>query len=408
MVIAFLGAVPSTDGPAVEIARTAEEVEAFRFFFKGVQWHPEADIDCQLAALNAMGSAASPYVMMLRVDNQPKAMLVGRIVDTVRPWKIGYLPIGKSRVRILEIVYGGTLGDLSYPNSVALCRELEKCLARGDADVVMLNHVRKDSDFFRAATTVPGFLSRDHFIAPNLHWRLPLPQTFDEFLKQQSKKARSEFRYYANRLNKNFRVEVRCFREAEEVDQGMDDVEMVAALTYHRGLGSGFQHTPVTRAKWLLSAERKWLRAYVLYLDGKPSAFYSGHVYKGVFFGESTGYDPQHADYNPGTFLMVHIIEALCGEASASAWDHGFGDAHYKRRFGAVSWEEMPFFIFSKSFKGMQFNIMRGLSMGVSHLIRDPLDRLGVTGSLKTRWRKYLAGRSSRNSPGNEAQMTKA
>jgi hypothetical protein len=339
-----------------------------------------------------MGSPARVHVMMLRVDNQPAAMLVCRIMDVVHHWKIGYLPIGKSRVRILELVYGGTLGDLSYPNSVALCRELENCLARGEADVVMLNHVRMDSDFFRAATTVPGFMGRDHFIAPNLHWRLPLPRTFDEFLTQQSRKARSEFRYYANRLNKNFRVRIRCFRGQEEVGQAMDDIEEVAALTYHRGLGTGFQHTPVIRAKWLLSAEREWLRAYVLYLDDKPSAFYSGHVYGGVFFGECTGYDPRHGDYNPGTFLMLHIIEALCGEGGVSAWDHGFGDAHYKRRFGAVSWEEAPFFIFSKTFKGMQFNIMRGLSMVVSRLVKEPLDRLGTTGWLKTRWRRYLAG----------------
>jgi hypothetical protein len=378
---------------AIQIAKSAEEIEKFRGFYERTQWHPEADIDFFLTVIKANEGAATPYVMVLEADGGPTAMMVGRIDHTVFQWKIGYKTLAESPVRLLMILYGGILGDLSEEHSVALYRELNRTLARGDADMVLLNHVRVDSPIYRIATSEPGFLFRDHFTHPNPHLKLALPSTFEEFIRQRSENTRSYIRRYGNRLKKKYgdSCRVACFQTTEEVNSAMNDIESIAALSYHRGLGAGFHHTPETHDKWLLAAGRQWLRVYVLYLDEAPRAFWSGYAYKRNFYIEYTAFDPRFRDDRPGMFLLLRMFEEFCAKGEVDAVDFGFGDADYKRKFATEDWEEAAVYMFPPTLRGVWLNLLRTFTMGISRVSKQLLDRLGVEGWLKTKWRRYLA-----------------
>jgi hypothetical protein len=378
---------------AVQVAKSAEEIEKFRLFYEQTQWHPEADIDFFLTVIKANEGTASPYAIVLESDDGPSAMMVGRIDHTVFKWKIGYKTLAESPVRLLMILYGGVLGDLSEENSIALYREIQRALIRGDADVAVLNHVRVDSPLHRIASSGPGFVYRDHFAHANPHLKLTLPSTFEEFIRQRSENTRSYIRRYGTRLKKKYGegCRITCFQTPEEIDRAMNDVETIAAQSYHRGLGVGFLHTPETRDKWLLAAERQWLRVYVLYLDEVPRAFWTGYLYQRNFYIEYTAFDPQFRDERPGMFLLLQMIEEFCAKEEVDAVDFGFGDADYKRKFATEDWEEALIYLYPPTLKGAWLNMSRTLTMGISQISKEALERMGVQGWLKTKWRRYLA-----------------
>ena len=80
--------------------------------------------------------------------------------------------------------------------------------------------------------------------------------------------------------------------------------------------------------------ERGWFRAYVLYLDDEPVAFWQGQAYNGVFSTGVPGFDPAYADHRVGNYVLFKLIADLCADESIETLDYGFGDAEYKRRFG--------------------------------------------------------------------------
>ncbi len=378
---------------SVTVARSVEEIERFRPFYEQEQWHPEADIDCYLTSLQADDQSARPYVIMICADDRPALLAAGRLEDTLLRWRVGYKTIGRGRARVLRILYGGVIGTMTEESARRLCRELLRELDGGGADAVVFSYPRMDSPLFRVATTEPAPLRRDHGVSANPHWRLVFPGTFEDYVKSRSENTRSYIRRYTNRFRKKCagRQGIRCVSAPADLDSVLSDVESIACKTYHRGLGAGFQHTPMTRARWALALARGWLRVYVLYLDERPLAFWSGYLYREIFYIEHTGYDPQHADDRPGMILLLHIIEDLCGSGAARAIDFGLGDADYKRRLGTECWNEGEVYLYAPTARGFYLSAMRAFSSVAHHRTKYLLDRLGVGNWLKTRWRKALS-----------------
>jgi hypothetical protein len=59
-----------------------------------------------------------------------------------------------------------------------------------------------------------------------------------------------------------------------------------------RSIGGGFINDAATREEFVLAAKLGMLRAYILYLVGKPSAFLIGTQNLDTFYAHSTGNDP--------------------------------------------------------------------------------------------------------------------
>ena len=105
--------------------------------------------------------------------------------------------------------------------------------------------------------------------------------------------------------------------------------------------------------------ERGWFRAYVLYLDDEPIAFWQGQAYNGVFSTGVPGFDPAYAEHRVGNYVLFKLIADLCADESIDTLDYGFGDAEYKRRFGTRSWEEQDVHLFAPTAKGFRTNAIR-------------------------------------------------
>ena len=109
-----------------------------------------------------------------------------------------------------------------------------------------------------------------------------MPDSYDAFLKSLSRSTRESAKRYPRKLEKQFgdRLTLQVFRDVKDGDRVFTDLRRVAEKTYQQGLGVSFAQTELQRRLATLLMERGWFRAYVLYLDGEPIAFWQGHAYR--------------------------------------------------------------------------------------------------------------------------------
>jgi CelD/BcsL family acetyltransferase involved in cellulose biosynthesis len=392
--------------PVVTIARTVDEIAELRDAWESLQGdavttHP----DHYLTVLTSDPRFVAPYVVLLEQDGTPEAMIVGRIAELGIACKFGYKTVMRPRLRALQVVYGGVLGSRADEHAELLVDELRGALDRAEADVVYLPNFRVDSRFAAVARTRPSYLSRHHVSEENLHWRVPIPSSMDEFMRSQSKHARQRLRYYGNRVERELGddLAIEVFHDVADIDLFFERVGEVAAKTYQHGLGVAVRDDELHRNLTRLSMERGWFRAYVLTLQDRPVAFWYGSGYRGVFTTATTGYDPAYTDLRIGTYVLMKLIEDLCGDPAVSVLDFGFGDADYKRRFGQESWPETDIFIFARRPRPIAVNLGRSAIVAAGDAAARVVGRAGLTDRLKKGWRRHVRTdqeSSSSRSPG--------
>lgn len=386
----------------IVVARNFEEIEAIRPIWEQMQRDelhpaPNADIDNYLSVVGSIKDSVQPYVMIISRNNEPKAMVIGRIGRQVIPCNVGYTSIINISLRCLTVVYRGILGCPDTETCSVLIKELMRMLGRGQANVVFFNHLPIDSEIYNLARSTTSLFCRDHFPAQRLHWKCSLPDSYEEFLRSLSKNTRHNIRRYQNRLVSKYgdRLKVKCFTEDSQIDQLFKDTVEVAEKTYQHSLGSTFVDDAGTRNRVKLFIDRKSLASYVLYIDDKPCAFWNGARYGKTFFTWTTGYDPSFQNDRLGLILLVRLIEALCKDQNVDVIDFGFGDAQYKQNLCDISWAEATTYIFAPRLYPTVVNALRNSTMAVALALKFILNKFSAVGWIKRKWRGLLRPKSS-------------
>jgi len=382
----------------IHVARCFEEVEQLRGAWQTLApTRVDADFDYFLTVARVRPEVVRPHVVVLSRDGQAEAMVVARIEDLRLRCTVGYKTIATPRARFMTVVHGGVIGGDSESTCEVLLDELLASLERREADVVRLPGLRAGSSLHTAARTSPPFRSRDFLTGLEPHRSLRLPTSMDEFLATRSRKTRESVKRYEKRLLREHgdHLSTRILREAGDADRLFADIEEVAAKTYQRGLGVAFEDNEEHRRLTALGLERGWFRAYLLYLDDRPIAFWHGCAYNGTFAIGSPGYDPEFSAYRVGMFLQMRMIEDLCRDESIHTLDYGHGDAEYKRRFGSEDWDEADVLIFAPTSRGVALNVARTSTGALSRGARRVLAGTGLDTRLKRRWRRRLSAVST-------------
>jgi Acetyltransferase (GNAT) domain len=381
----------------ITTVRTLDEAEALRdewlsLLDASITTHP----DYYRGVIESEPQVEGPYILALRRSGKLEAMLLGRFEEVPLTCKIGYRTVYAPRVRSITIVYEGHLGKVDEANSAAFVGELRAALDRGDADVLLLRHLRLDHPLHRAATEGLGFLARQHLGRTTVCWERTLPATVNEFSQSLSKKTRTGVKRYVNKLKRDFGddIELRVFSKPEELDEMFADLEIVASKTYQRGLGAGFRDDERQRRRTRLSMEHGWFRAWVLYVRGAPVAFWPGEAFGGRFRSGIPGYDPAFNQYRVGTYVLMRMIEDLCADEAVTLLDFGFGDAEYKRRFGDRSWLEEDVLVYARRLRPAWVNIVRTSFLGANAAAFALGRRVGVFSRIKNWWRSRLSAAS--------------
>jgi hypothetical protein len=381
----------SVETPAeVRVLRTLQELEEIRADWESWPGHRESELDPFLTFLRSNPRTVRPHVVAAYRAGSLEAILVGRMDFGQISCRLGYLEMNLP-ARILCFVYGALRGNPSKENCDAIVSSILQSLSAGHADVAYMNFLREDSELCRLAWKKPGALSRDYIHVPHQHYAAALPGSVEEFYQGLSPGSRWQARSKQKKLLKDFRgdVGIRCFRDVTELDEMFQDVEQVARNSYQRGLGVGFFDTPSVRNHLRLRAERGRLRAYVLYLGGKPCAFWIGDINQGTFGSDCLAYDAAFGKHSPGMYLVTKVIEGFCDghREGVTAVDFALGHAQYKEVLSNQKWRETAVYIFAPTFKGIGLNLARTLISWTDQTIKKVLARTNLLQRIKKAWR---------------------
>jgi hypothetical protein len=378
-------------GYEVMVGRSVDDVEKLRNVWQMMQWHPNADIDFYLTILRVRSEIVRPHVIYISKQGSPEAILVGRIERQSIHFKVGYWTFGRMHTVVLRIIHGGVMGNLCTTTAGVFMNQLLKALTQGESDAVLFHYLPEDSEFCSLIKTLPQFFCKDYQPENTKNWWVQLPASKDEFLNRMSSKHRYWIRRKERLLEKAYQGEVlfKWFRGKNELESLFRDAESVAKKTYQRGLGVGFIDDQENRKRYSLSAEKDWLRAYILYLKGEPVAFWIGTLYARTFYLDSTGFDPTLAEHELGKLLFVKMIDNLCADG-VSRVDFGYGDAFYKRQFGEGHMPVTSIYVFAKTAKGISINMVRTIVSFINNTIQHVAKSTGFESRIKKYWRKKI------------------
>ncbi len=278
----------------VRVARSWAELEALRQPWSELQGRQvTTDPDVFPIVVDADERAIRPYALLLEREGSPTALVLARVEELELTTRIGYRPVYTPKVRALTVVYGGVLGELDERDAALLLGELRGELAAVGADLLRLRGLEVGSPLHAAATSARPRALRERNTRHTAHWELDVPDSYDAFLQSLSKSTRDGAKRYAKKLEKEYgdRLALEIFRDARDSERVFDDLQRVAARTYQHGLGVAFGQTEAQRRLTLELMERDWFRAYVLYLDADPVAFWHGYAYRGTFATGVPGFD---------------------------------------------------------------------------------------------------------------------
>lgn len=377
----------ATEPCRIKILKTRAEVESLRVFWDSCHPCRDADLDFFLFIAELYAEAQHPHVVVLYRGEVPEALLAARLETGQVPVKLGYFALPVPKMRVLQIVHGGWLGDLSEANADQLVDSLVNSLASGEADVVSLHYPDLSSPLARSARALPSTWCSDHLLNPQERRVCDLSEVEGSFLANLSQNERYQQRKRSRKIVEAFpdsRIE--CFTVAGDVDRLMRDAEIIAAKSYQRGLRVGFSDTPTIRSRLQFEAAQGWMRGYILYLDDQPCAFWIGSLRHRVFLSDYLSFDAAYANYAPGMYLIVKVIQGLQAADAIRLVDFGIGDAAYKERLASRHWQESNIYIFAPRMKAVATNLLR-TSVGLMNLSAKRLLRLSWLTPLKRVWR---------------------
>src|SRR6266403_3925569 len=146
---------------SVQIATTAEAIEALRPMWKLWAQTLDTDIDYFLHNLTHDSGSPRPYVITVYSDGIAQGMLVGQIRQRRAFSMVSFVNIPGPRARVLEIKKGGRMGRASPAIDKVLMAELLRATKSGEVDSVCFERLPLHSELFRQIRQSAGFLVRE-------------------------------------------------------------------------------------------------------------------------------------------------------------------------------------------------------------------------------------------------------
>jgi Acetyltransferase (GNAT) domain len=350
------------DSLVLSTIRDLRELENIGAIWKSWPGGRDSDLDFFCSMVRSRGDSCRPHVILLTRNSQPDAMLIGLCERRKLRFRLGSFTICQPEVNVLELVYGGLRGNAHFDNCSIFVREVLRSLKAGVADLALWKQLEIHSPMYDCVLHLPSFALRDHSGWLQEHWWLKnFPKGREAFLRGLGRNQRSKLqRKYKKVLNRFAgTVQILSFHSTADLTPAIADMEAIASKTKKRKIfGDGFFDTGRNRAQMAAAAERGWLRIYILYLEGKPAAFWMGTLYERCLQGDHTGYDPAWSEFSPGIFLFLGILEDLRNE-DIKIIDFGYGNTQLRRCFGNLRQVESRAQIYAPSLRGIRLSLLR-------------------------------------------------
>lgn len=177
-------------------------------------------------------------------------------------------------------------------------------------------------------------------LQPDKIYRLKMPASKDEWLKSLPRKRRQSFSWQTRKFKGSVEGPVRFLTVLSEPDISpfLDALDKLFPATWQAKTYGVWNRNSDKEVEYFQSMARVGaLRAYLL-LDGdKAVAFLIGFQYKGTYYYEEIGYDPDYSHLGPGGVLNSLFMEDLYKANPPSVIDFGFGTNTYKKVLSNVT-----------------------------------------------------------------------
>ncbi|MGI9212338.1 MAG: GNAT family N-acetyltransferase, partial [Methylococcaceae bacterium] len=332
-----------------------------------------------------------PWVMVVYRQDQPLALLAGRVETIPFAPSIGYLKCPGIPVKTLTVLYHGFLGLQDGPIAGLLVRDTLHWLSDSDVGQVIFPALDIRSSLHTTLMKQTPAWYCEKGILSQLHWQACLSDAADSLLKRMKSKHRAYLLKRQSTFLKAFngRIKWQWLTEFEHIADTLLKIEQLACKTYQRGLGTGFNNDMDYRERMDLYARRGVLRMALLWVDDTLVCFCIGIVYGDILYGSELGYDQAFKDYSPGILLILWMMEQLRHEGVYNV-DWGLGDAQYKRQLGTTAWLEQSILLFKSSWYFLLLRFFLGASLCLDRTARNILDRTDLTARIKSAWRRHL------------------
>lgn len=284
----------------------------------------------------AYGTDYELYVLAARNDSDE---LVG----------VAPMMIGKGhcfpRKHFRHLTFLGGLGDsVAEYQDFVIAKDSEKELIpvffekmmsdlNGKWDVFLLPLVQEDSPSLNALLgTVPQFGGHTVQLSSRPSPHIPLPASWDEFIKSKSKNFKKQFNNQWNRVHKNHELEWLEAGKDLSIEESID-ILMELNLKRWGDEGKTFKSEVFTAFHRKLATtfqEKGWLYFRILRLDGQFAAVRYDFVYDNKLWNYQNGWLPELGKLSLGKMLIGHSVK-WCIDEGLREYDFLAGDTAYKK-----------------------------------------------------------------------------
>jgi hypothetical protein len=374
----------------IRVYTTFEDLEEILPYWKAWFAHPNADPELFRNTFIYRPEFLNPYILALFKGDEPIALWLARIEEVQEQAPIGYLKFHLPRARKLQFIYGGLLGMADPEITIQFLRVLAKHQQAGVFDFVAFIHIRTDEAYLQP------LMSSDYFQPERrsrsyVHYFTVLPENFEKLLANMPVRRRQQMRRMRRKLDRVYegRTELDVCTTYNQIGPVLPEIDALTARSYHRALGVGFANSKEIQERFKYSAENGWLRCYSLRIDGEMVVYNIGSLFRNVFYGHYTSFDRRYEPVMPGIYLLQFLFEDLCN-LKIHAFDFGFGDSVYKRKFATQSWPETNLYLFPYGFKGSLFRNIMDFNDWLDDHARSLLQVLSIENKVKKKWREAV------------------
>jgi CelD/BcsL family acetyltransferase involved in cellulose biosynthesis len=248
---------------------------------------------------------------------------------------IGILPLYRWRTRPLRILrflghaVGDELGPICAPaDRPLMARALGRVLADSRWHLLLAEQVPADERW--SATLGGRVLAREG--NPVLRFGA---QGWEGFLRGRSPNFREQVRRRPRKLAREYEVRYRLVDGSRDLESELDILFRLHAARWANTPSALLAHEGFHRAMARLAAQRRWLRLWILEIEGQAAAAVYGFRFAGVESYYQAGRDPRWDDYHVGFVLLAHAIEQAARD-SVAEYRLLRGGEQYKYRFATA------------------------------------------------------------------------
>jgi hypothetical protein len=221
---------------------------------------------------------------------------------------------------------------------------------------------------------------------------------FEDYMAKFSGKTRSTLRRKQRKFEEasRGRIDWRTYRTPDEIVEFHALARQVSRLTYQEKLfDAGIPDDGKFVAEMQDRARRDAVRAFVLFLDGKPVSYLYCPIGDGVVTYGYLGFEPGCGHLSPGTVLQLLALEQLYAERRYRIFDFTEGQGDHKTLFSTGSVPCANIFYLRPTLANLAIVYSHWLLARLSNRAVSLVDRLG----LRTRLRRLVRDQSAPKPP---------